>query len=69
MIIKKQKKRGVFRPYYSQKPYSGIFDSTYGDLEMDTSVVSGTEMTGAVPAAREEPYRDDEIDGYYFPAE
>lgn len=69
MVIKKKNKSGVFRPSRPHRHYSGIFDLSHADLELDPSVVSGTEMTGAVPAAREEPYRDDAFDDYFFGAE
>lgn len=49
-----------------EKRYNGIFDPEREDLELDAEIVSANEMTGAVPAARQEPYDDDAFEEYYF---
>lgn len=47
------------------KRYNGIFNPESGDLELDPEIVATTEMTGAVPAAREE-YEEDSFEEYYL---
>lgn len=58
-----------YRPIHTQKPkerYNGVFDPEHGDLELDSQIVSSTEMTGAVPAARQEPYEEDAFEEFWF---
>ena len=47
------------------KRYNGIFNPESGDLELDPEIVFTTEMTGAVPAAREE-YEEDSFEEYFL---
>lgn len=58
-----------YRPLHARDPrdrYNGIFDPERGDLELDSQIVSSSEMTGAVPAARQEPYEEDAFEEYRF---
>lgn len=57
-----------YKPIHKEKKskrYNGIFNPEHGDIELDSEIVSATEMTGAVPAAREE-YEDDAFEEYYL---
>lgn len=57
------------RPVFTHdksKRYNGIFDPEADSVTLDRDIVSSTEMTGAVPAAREEPYDEDAFEEYYF---
>ena len=49
-----KKKKKIEKHFPSKRSYDGIFDPQREDLELSGSVVSSTEMTGAVPAARSE---------------
>ena len=60
-----KKKRPVFGDS-PQKHYPGMFDPDAPDVALSEDIVSATEMTGAIPAARQEPADDDRIDDYYF---
>ena len=60
-----KKKRPLFGDS-PQKHYPGIFDPEAPDVELNEDIVSATEMTGAIPAARQEPADGDRIDNYYF---
>lgn len=60
-----KKKKPVFRRL-REKRYNGIFDPESGDLELDSVLVSANEMTGAVPAARQEPFEEDAFEEFYF---
>ncbi len=58
-----------YRPLHARDPrdrYNGIFAPERGDLELDSQIVSSSEMTGAVPAARQEPYEEDAFEEYRF---
>ncbi len=59
-----KKRKPIFNSNKSKR-YNGIFDPEAGDIELDPEIVSSTEMTGAVPAARED-YDEDGIEDYYF---
>ena len=48
------------------KRYNGVFDPESSNITLDPRIVSSTEMTGAVPAAREEPYEEDAMEEYRF---
>lgn len=48
------------------KRYNGVFDPESCNITLDPEIVSSTEMTGAVPAAREEPYSEDAMEEYRF---
>ena len=45
---------------------TGVFGYDEDGMTLDSDVVSSTEMTGAVPAARREPYDEDAFEEYYF---
>ena len=60
-----KKRKPVFTNGKSKR-YNGIFDPDAGSVTLDPDIVSSTEMTGAVPAAREEPYDEDTLEEYYF---
>lgn len=58
-----------YRPIHGRRlreNYNGIFDPDSGDVELDNELVSGTEMTGAVPAERRDPFEEDAFEEYYF---
>lgn len=59
-----KKYKPIFKNRKSKR-YNGIFDPEHGDVELDPEIVSSTEMTGAVPAAREE-YEEDAFEEYYM---
>ena len=44
---------------------AGVFGYDDEGLTIDPDVVSSTEMTGAIPAARDE-YDEDALEDYYF---
>ena len=57
-----------YKPIHTKKKskrFNGIFDPEHGDIELDPELVSSTEMTGAVPAAREE-YEEDSFEEYFI---
>lgn len=57
-----------YKPIHTEKKskrYNGIFNPERGDLELDSEIVSANEMTGAVPAAREE-YEEDSFEKYFL---
>ena len=60
-----KKRRPVFT-HDKSKRYNGIFDPEAGSVTLDSDIVSSTEMTGAIPAPREEPYDENDFDEYYF---
>ena len=60
-----KKKKHVLR-FPREKRYNGIFDPDSDEVTLDHEIVSSTEMTGAVPAARRDPYEDDAFENYIF---
>ena len=56
----------IHRLHGKPQQYSGIFAPDSGDVELDGEIVSSTEMTGAVPAARKDPDDPDAIEAYVF---
>ena len=59
-----KKRKPIFNSNKSKR-YNGIFDPEVGDIELDSEIVSSTEMTGAVPASLVDS-DEDEIEEYYF---
>ena len=62
-------KKYHYRPLHPRRlheKYQGIFDPESGDVELEGTLVSSTEMTGAVPAARQEPYDENAFEEYVF---
>ena len=59
------KKRKPIFDNRRSKRYNGIFNPEVGDIELDSEIVSSTEMTGAVPASLVDS-DEDEIEEYYF---
>ena len=59
------KKRKLVFPPKNDESMSGVFGYNCEGLTLDSDIVSSTEMTGAVPAARDE-YEDDAVEDYVF---
>ena len=63
--MKNKKRKRVFPPRMVDRT-TGVFGYDEDGMTLDSDVVSSTEMTGAVPAARREPYDEDAFEAYYF---
>ena len=59
------KKRKLSFPARKDGMMTGVFGYGEEGLTIDPDVVSSTEMTGAVPASRDE-YEEDALEEYYF---
>ena len=57
------------RPLHTQKKskrFNGIVGLQHEEIEIDPTVVSATEMTGLIPAVREDEYSEEEFEEYFL---
>lgn len=57
------------RPIYAQrksKRFNGIFGYPQEETEIDPSIVSATEMTGLLPAVRDDEYSEEDFEEYFM---
>ncbi len=60
------KKRRPIHTHKKTKRFNGIFGYPEEEIEVDPTVVSATEMTGLLPAVREDEFDEDEFEEYFM---
>lgn len=57
------------RPIHTQrksKRFNGIFGYPQEEVEIDPTIVSSTEMTGLLPAVRDDEYGEEDFEEYFL---